>query len=82
MRFELTAEGAGTYLGAGQLGSGEQIELRFVEGEMGRLSGTVANTTSLINVSLTGVLASNQITVQFEGSGVGMQAAGTAVLVR
>lgn len=67
--------------GKGTLGSGEVIEL---EGQMDgpRMSAAVANTSSAINVALSGIAATSQITGEFSGSGAGQRLTGTVVLLR
>jgi hypothetical protein len=67
--------------GGGVLGSGEVIEL---EGDLGSqgLEATVANITSAINVNLSAIVATNQITGSFAGFGPGVQLEGYFTLVR
>lgn len=80
VRLELTDSG-GHITGRGTLGSGEIVELA---GKMDgpRLNAAVANTTSAINVVLTGIAATSQFTGEFSGSGAGQRLSGTVVLLR
>jgi hypothetical protein len=80
MRIKLV-EDQGRLVGKGELGSGEVIELNGrVNGQ--QIRGAVANTTSAINVSFSGIAASSQITAEYEGIGVGQRLTGTVVLLR
>ena len=65
----------------GTLGTGEVIEFN---GEVTRqdITAAVANTTSAINVKLTAVAATNQITGSFAGSGTDARLEGTFTLLR
>jgi hypothetical protein len=80
-RLELVEEEDGSVTGRGLLGSGEVLEF---EGRVDdhRIRATVANTTHGINVVLSGIVTSSQITAEYEGFGAGQRLAGTAVLLR
>lgn len=80
VKLELV-EHNGQVTGSGILGSGEVIEL---DGTLTgpQLSAAVANTTSAINVTLSAIAASSQITGEFRGSGPGQSMTGTFVLLR
>jgi hypothetical protein len=80
VRLDLTEKG-GRITGDGLIGSGEVLSLT---GELAgsRLSAAVANTTSAINVQLTGIVAPTQITGEFEGGGAGQHISGSVTLLR
>jgi hypothetical protein len=80
-RLELVEADDGRVTGAGTLGTGEVIEFDGrISGQ--RLDAAVANTTSAINVTLTGIVTPSQITAEYEGYGAGQRLTGTAVLLR
>jgi hypothetical protein len=80
VKLELVDD-SGRVTGRGVLGSGEVIEL---EGALSgpQLTAAVANVTSAINVTLTAIAASSQITGEFTGAGAGQRLTGTFVLLR
>lgn len=80
IRIDLV-EDAGKLTGKGELGSGEIIELNGRLSEQ-RVTGAVANTTSAINSSFSGIAVNSQITAEYAGSGPGQQLSGTVVLLR
>ena len=80
VKVDLVQQGS-SVRGTGKLGSGELIELTG-QADGSRLSMTVANTTSAINVELSAIAASTQITGEFTGSGAGQRISGTVVLLR
>jgi hypothetical protein len=80
VKLELIEE-SGRVTGRGVLGSGEVIELDgALSGQ--QLTAAVANVTSAINVALTAIAASSQITGEFTGAGAGQRLTGTFVLLR
>lgn len=80
-RMTLVEAEDGTVTGEGMLGTGELLEFEGrVEGQ--QLRAAVANTTSAINVTLSGIATTSQITAEYEGYGAGQRLTGTAVLVR
>lgn len=80
VRIELL-EKEGELAGNGLLGTGEVIELNGqLDGQ--RMEAAVANTTSGINVVVTGIPAESQITAEYEGYGPGQTLTGTVLLLR
>lgn len=78
----LTLQQQGTVLtGRGTLGSGDNLELSGTVTNQD-VSAAVANTTSAINVRMTGLAAPSQITGSFAGFGAGAQMTGMFTLVR
>lgn len=78
----LTLDQTGSeFSGTGELGSGERLELTgTVDGS--RITAAVANTTSAINVTMTGIDTPDQITGEFSGFGAGTRMKGTFTLLR
>jgi len=69
------------FTGTGELGSGEKLELSgTVNGS--RITAEVANTTSAINVTMSGIDTPDQITGEFSGFGAGTRMKGTFTLLR
>jgi hypothetical protein len=67
--------------GKGEIGTGEQLEISG-RVENGRFEGIVANITSAINSRLSGIVADEQVVVEFSGAGVGHRVQGDTVLFR
>ena len=80
MRIDML-EADGKLTGKGKLGSGDLVEMNGRTDEQ-RVTGAVANVTSAINVSFSGIATESQVTAEFEGSGVGQRLTGTVVLLR
>jgi hypothetical protein len=80
VRIDLT-ESEGILVGKGMLGSNDLLELNGKLSEQ-KVEGVVANITGGINVTFSGIAATNQITAEFKGSGAGQRLTGTVVLLR
>jgi hypothetical protein len=74
-------QNANMVTGKGEIGTGEQLEISG-RVENGRFEGIVANITSAINSRLSGIVADEQVVVEFSGAGVGHRVQGVAVLFR
>lgn len=81
VKVDLSEGEDGGVEGDGILGSGEELQISGeVDGQ--ELSGSVANTTSGINVTLSAIAAETQITGEFSGYGAGQTLSGTVLLLR
>lgn len=68
--------------GTGMIGTGEELEFKGTLGPFGEIEIVVANTTSAINSRISGLVAADQMTLEFDGAGAGQRVSGTAVLFR